>query len=349
LSSRRSLLRRIGRLERELAELRRRALLVEEPAPNDPFLNVPAGVELRVADAAGEKGQFLMSQGSGAEPRWENPYRLGYDYDPPVEIPALDYTQDYLYVAGPEYADIDFKRSIPSGGSAKFRTPIYLVSLHYELHEYCRLAVYHYTPELSVLTPGYYLLKPGTLYYSSGGTVPRVMSVDLTNLDFAALPGDRATRLQVQTYTLAYGVMRQSHPTYSNKALISQGASVVKGGASARNTIDNTTGYAATYTAISTEEREVYQIGLESEFTLALVALNLEIVYNFGGVRFSYYDSTIPDWVEIKTVLSTDTPNKGFGCWTKPNIKTQYLRVTAWGDGTNYTRVRIYKLYAWAA
>jgi len=333
--------RRIERLERELAELKKRALLVEEPGPEDPALNIPAGLELRTAGDPGSKGQILTSRGPGLEPRWETP---PFEYDPPVEI-SLDLTQDYLYTAGVS-AYVDFKRSIPSGGSAKFKT-LYLVSVHRVLTD-CKIRVFHYTPELSGLTLAYYLLEPGYLYYSSGGTVPRVVSFDLAGLDFAALPGDRMTYLYVGGYSVAHGVMRQSHPTYTNRALLSQGASVVTGGASAEKTIDNTVGYGIYYGVVSTAETEVYQIDLGAELPLALAAINLRIESNYGGVRFSYYDSTIPDWVEIKTVLSTDVPNVGYGCWTKANITTRYLRVTAWGDGAYDTYVYIYKLYAWA-
>jgi hypothetical protein len=39
----------------------------------DPYVNIPSGVELRLAGSPGSAGQVLTSQGSGANPTWADP------------------------------------------------------------------------------------------------------------------------------------------------------------------------------------------------------------------------------------------------------------------------------------
>jgi len=79
MSKIRELEERLKRLEAELEILKRRAMLIEQPVPDDPYLNIPSNVELRCAGSAGTSGQFLKTQGAGNNPVWDDPPGVNFE------------------------------------------------------------------------------------------------------------------------------------------------------------------------------------------------------------------------------------------------------------------------------
>jgi len=352
-----SLRKRVRELERELDELRR-TLLVKEPAPEDPALNIPSGVELRAADVAGEKGQFLMSQGPGTNPKWENPHKLGYEYDPPIEIPAIDAAQDYLLIDSQVTTDSAWSfyicpaRQFPSNTSAKFVTPIWIVNFNTSVPGL--LGIHDWTPprgpraiDLPDVPPIQYF-RGGTLYYSSGGVPMRVVALNLSNLEFGNLPEYYLFRCGLGGSN-HYGVFRISHATYANKALISQGATLMVPTDTrerAWHVIENILpGYYCFYKdETSTTAVETLKVDLGASYTLARASLGMNIDTNYGSVSFEYS----ADDVTYTVIASWAAGETGIVFPYVDNVSARYLRVTQAGDGTSATRVNFYKMFAWA-